>query len=150
MGLNDSGPPSPAQKRDEPGWGLFCEIFVTTDRSNDALEQLTAAVLDAAVERHGLATTIVGPGYDFDVHRNERVLAPADPHPQQTQDFVAWPYYLEIDAPAEQTRPAQIAVIARVLLGLWEAGLGAVAVCDCKEELPQRGGYNPSLPRTAP
>lgn len=148
MGLNASDPPSPAQKSDEPGWGLFCEIFVNTDRSIDALEQLIAAVLDAAVERHGFATTIVGPGYDLDVHRNERVLASADSQPQQTHDFVAWPYYLEIDATAEQTRPAQIALIARLLLGLWEAGLGAVAACDFEDELPRRGGYNPDLPRT--
>jgi hypothetical protein len=147
MGPEHSGPPPPAQALDAPGWGLFCEIFVDTERSKDALEQLIAELLDAAVERHGYATTIVGPGYDLDVHRNERVLAPANP---QTHDFVEWPYYLEIDATAEQMRSAQIAVISRLLLGLWEAGLGAVAVCDFEEELPQRGGYNPSLPRTAP
>lgn len=147
MGSEHSGPPPPAQALDAPGWGLFCEIFVATDRSKDALAQLIAALLDAAVERHGFVTTISGPGYDLDVHRNKRVLAPAD---SQTRDFVEWPYYLEIEAAAEQTRPAQIAVIARLLTGLWEAGLGAVAVCDFEEELPQRGGYNPARPRTAP
>jgi hypothetical protein len=140
-----SGPPPPAQKSGEPGRGLFCEIFVDTDRSIHELEQLIAELLDAAVERHGFVTTIVGPGFDLDVHRNERVLASADPQPH---DFVEWPYYLEIDATAEQTRPAQIAVIARLLIGLWEAGLGAVAACDFEDELPRRGGYNPDLPRT--
>lgn len=150
MGPDHSGPPSPTPERDEPGWDLFCEIFVKTDLAIDALQQLIAGLLDAAVERHGFATTIVGLGYVLDVHRNERVLAPADPQPQQTHDFVEWPYYLEIDATAEQTRQAQIAMIARLLIGLWEAGLGAVAACDFEEELPQRGGYDPALPRTEP
>lgn len=148
MGPEHSGPPSPTQESDEPGRGLFCEIFVETDRSKDGLEQLIAELLDAAVERHGFATTIVGPGYVLDVHRNERVFAPADPQARQVRDFVEWPYYLEIDATAEQTRQAQIAVIARLLIGLWEAGLGAVAACDFEDELPRRGGYNPDLPRT--
>ena len=148
MGPNDSGPPPPARVLDAPEWGLFCEIFVDTERSKDALEQLIAALLDARVERHGFATTIVGPGYDLDVHRNDRVLASDDTQPRQAHDFVEWPYYLEIEAAAEQTRPAQIAVIARLLHGLWEAGLGAVAACDFEDELPRRGGYNPDQPRT--
>jgi hypothetical protein len=99
--------------------------------SKDGLAQLIAELLDATVERHGVATTIVGPGYVLDVHRNERVLAPAHP---QAYDFVEWPYYLEIDAEAEQTRHAQIAVITRLLIGPWEAGRGcggALVVRGC-------------------
>jgi hypothetical protein len=48
------------------------------------------------------------------------------------------PINLDIDAMTEQTRPAQIAVIVRLLHGLWEAGLGAVAVSgfESEEELP--------------
>lgn len=139
----------PEQARNDPGWGNFCEIFVNTDLSTDGLGRLIAELLDAAVEWHGFATTIIGSGYVLDIHRNERRFAIANQQTQQTRDFVEWPYYLEIDAQAKQTRQAQIAVIARLLIGLWDRGLGAVAVCDFEDELPQRGGYNPALPEAS-
>src|SRR5262245_60734912 len=101
----------------QTGMGLFCEIFVTTDLATDALERLIAASCSSAIERQDAATTVVGPGYEIDVRRNERVLARADQH---VHDFVAWPYYPEFEATAEQSRHTQIAVIARLLTGLWE------------------------------
>lgn len=137
------GPPS-AQTPDESGWGLFSELFVDTELAKDGLERLIAELLDAAIERHGFVAWVVGPHYIIEVFRNKRVRAPTD---QQPREFVDWPYYLEIDAEAEQTRQAQIALVTRLLTGLWERGLGAVVACDFEAELPQRGGYNPAQPR---
>lgn len=122
------------------GEDLYSKVFVNTDITRGELAHVIAASLDGVVE----ASTVQAQGGELDIEDNEDF----DPEQVDTPDgFLFYRYYLDVFPAEDQTREGQVAVVSRLLESLWAEGWPAVAAADFEEELPRRGGYNPSTPR---
>ncbi|MFE6745278.1 hypothetical protein ACFVGM_05435 [Kitasatospora purpeofusca] len=106
----------------------YCKIFVhgaETARTTDLLGALLGADFDDedSLTVEGLVVDVLG---------NPDRLPDA-------VDFLRWPVLVEVE-PLDAPPSTTVALVARVLTGLHEAGHLAVAACDYEDELPWSGG----------
>ena len=106
---------------------LYCKVYVAGAPDIAALKALVADTAGTAVERRTVRTALL----EVDVFDQSRHV-PAE----AGDDFVRWPYYLEIEAADDQvTFDAFLAAIAGLLNGLRTRGLRVMASCDFEEQL---------------
>ncbi len=105
-----------------------CRIFIDADISETELVGLVGQLLfdDGAAEIE--ASIIRNEDYDS----NRRRVFPSG--------FVYFRYYIDLYAD-DLPRQDQSSAVTRILQGLWDWGLPAVAACDYEETLPHSGGY---------
>jgi hypothetical protein len=109
---------------------LFCKVFVNTQLSE---KELTADIirLSGGTLRN---FTVEGPAMEIDVRKNDALV------PGEAPSFVDFPFYLDIEPPAERgvSRGDYVSAISELLRGLWGLGYDAVASCRFEDELPRR------------
>lgn len=119
---------------------LYSKVYVNADVARGDLAQLIADSLDGTASHSSVQ---VGES-EIDIEENDDF----DPAQVDTPDgFLFYRYYLDVMPTDVQTRDGQIAVVSQLLESFWSYGWPAVAAADYEEELPRRGGYNPSTPR---
>lgn len=119
---------------------LYSKVYVNADVARGDLAQLIADSLDGTASHSSVQ---VGES-EIDIEENDDF----DPAQVDTSDgFLFYRYYLDVMPTDVQTRDGQIAVVSQLLESFWSYGWPAVAAADYEEELPRRGGYNPSTPR---
>src|SRR5262249_29775784 len=110
---------------------LFCRIYVQADMPHDEFAALVARCSGGARPPHTARSP--GPGTSrggHDVYDGQR-------RPGGEDSGLYFRYTLEID-PAGAVEPgAYVAAVSRLLSGLWDAGLDAVAACEFEELLPK-------------
>jgi hypothetical protein len=106
-----------------------CRIFVDSDLAEVELVGLVGQHLFAGKGAPAIEADIVR-NEDYD--SNRRRLFPGG--------FIYFRYYIDVYADVA-SEPDQAAAVARVLEGLWEYGVPAVAACNYEETLPHGGGY---------
>ena len=122
---------------------LYSKVYVNTDLARGDLTQMIAESLDGVAS----GSSVEVPGCELDIEDNDDF----DPAQVDAPDgFLFYRYYLDVVPAETQTRDGQIALVSRLLELLWARGWPAVAAADFEEELPRRGGYNPSTPRRPP
>ncbi|MUL40457.1 hypothetical protein FZ103_04560 [Streptomonospora sp. PA3] len=107
----------------------YCKIYV----DGISLEDLQSFMADMFGGRFEVRTMYLD-GYSIDVRNNPSVVGEGD------GGFVEWPLLVEFDADGGVSDEAAVRTVARILNGLWENGLQAVASCDFEDELPWSGG----------
>jgi hypothetical protein len=113
---------------------LNCKLFLQSDMPRPALAEILAHAAQGRVE----GNSMVGATFEINVRLNDdfdplRLEAP--------DDFVYFPYFLDIEASSGQTRESHIALVTRLLECLWAERIMAAAACDFEDELPHNGGY---------
>jgi len=119
---------------------LYCQIYVDADVSSDELLEKVAQLVGGTVD----IDTVCTANYEIDIKKNED-FKPKCRH-EEPDEFVYFRYYMDVDALPGQQRPAQIALVSKLLESLWSWRFQAVAACDYEKELPKAGGYKWRVP----
>jgi hypothetical protein len=101
---------------------LYCKVYLKGPPSLEAMRTVLTGVTGVAFDRRTLTT---GP-LIIDL------LANVD---GSGEDFVTWPFYLEIDATTGAEAAPFIAEIRRLLTGLQAASVQTVPSCDFEDQL---------------
>jgi hypothetical protein len=120
----------------------FIQIYVDTCGTHDELVQTLMQLL-AAVPVQGACHVLQTACSEFHILENDDfdvVLRSAFPG-----GFVHFRYHIDIIVLPNQPRSPAIAQVAALLEYCWLEGYPAVALCDCEEHLPHRGGYNSQM-----
>jgi len=107
---------------------LYCKVYIDGNVSHASLITLISMLLDGKVERRSVSSTY----FVADVFVNKHAKFIAEPN-----DFVEWPFYLEIEPDNAQTIDPQLYLnsLASLLSALNAKGLKVVPSCDFENEL---------------
>jgi hypothetical protein len=115
---------------------LFALVFVETKIDPSELSgQLHQFLHHELTENSGTVNFQLSNGVQVHIHKNEAAKSSVE---NSSGDFANFPYCLEIDGAGVVQ---QISVVSKILEGLWEQGIPAIAVCDYAASLPENGGY---------
>lgn len=108
--------------------GLFCKIYVDTDRERSWLVKIIASHLEVKSEGRTIESDRVG----VDVSRNEDF----DPtRPNLADDFVFFRYYLDVVPGPRVAHADYVVAVSSIMMLLLDNDCRAVAACDFEEEL---------------
>ncbi len=107
---------------------LYCKVYVDGNVSHASLITLISTLLDGRVERRSVSGTY----FVADVFVNKQAKFIAEP-----DDFVEWPFYLEIEPDNAQNIDPQLYLnsLASLLSALNAKGLKVVPACGFENEL---------------
>jgi hypothetical protein len=116
---------------------LYCKIYVDTEMSKELFLDFIAKTINGRIELR----TVCGLFFEVDVVNNQ------DAEPLQAisrdDEFLYYPYYLDVEPLENLNRESYVASIAMLLKALWDIGAKAVAACDFEDELPDEIGIVP-------
>ncbi|WP_444929706.1 hypothetical protein ACJJIF_18230 [Microbulbifer sp. SSSA002] len=107
---------------------LCCKIFVNAKLSGDQLISWLLESFPGDID----GRTLITPLFEMDVISNE------DFDKDKLDDFVFYPFYLEIDASDEAEEVDYISETGNLLRVLRSSDYAAVAACDFEEQLPEQ------------
>jgi hypothetical protein len=117
---------------------LFCKLFVDAECDKNELVSRLAEITNGAAEH----SSVVTKWCEFNVVRN------SDSDERRTNSeqggFLYFPFFLEIEPSDGVEHGVYVTGIGSLLTNLWNSGIQAVAACDFEDELPLKGGYNPT------
>lgn len=107
---------------------LYCKVYLQSDIATKAMQTLIATILEGRID----GRTIESKNLQVDLFENRFVGQPAS-----AEDFVRWPFYLEIGTVSanEVKLDAFVIEIAALLRRLRETGVRSMASCDFEEQL---------------
>ena len=115
------------------GQDLYCKLCVS---GAAAVNELTGAVGDVTHGQVMVAAGLVSTSaLEISVHAESRHL----PLDDESEDFVRWRHYLEVDAAGAHTQfDAFLVELTQLIVGLRLRGLRVVAACDFEDLLEAR------------
>lgn len=117
-------------------YDLYTKIFLDTDMERKSVIDIVSKVVGGSVSH----SAITAQHADMFIFNNEDFSE--EKRNQEPDGFLFYRYYLEIEPRDGVEDSHYIDGIAKLLTGLWDNGLKAVASCDFEDELPRKGGYN--------
>ena len=105
---------------------LSCTIYLRPNAPPNDMKEFIARLTGGAVI---IQRTVQTDALQIDVFQNKQGTS-------MTEDFVLWPFYLEVEsAAASVTRDAFIDGLRALLQGLRENHVDAIPACDFEDEL---------------
>ena len=106
----------------------YCKVYLDSGLGTTEIKTLVRSIVGGSID----GRTVDVDGVHFDVFENRpfgRTLS--------LDDFVRWPFYLEIEPSGDNAGKADefVSLIVLLLVGLRENGVRAVASCDFEERL---------------
>ena len=103
---------------------LFCQIYINYENSIEKLIALIRKTMNCDMQDYTLFNNIL----EIDTIEN-------DEYEKNSNDFLFWKFYLEIEPIENIAEDKYIAAIHKLIKALYEKNISTIATCDLEDQL---------------